>query len=169
MDNHFIIYELITFFIVSIAIIPIILFSVKVKQPDCIFITLLTYFSVTISSRNGGQAVIPFATNRVISTLVGIGMRIDRLVMESMYYNKDFYRNTSFPQKRKMYFFAWVGEPFHKLWYRYIPKSINGSVTVDRISSGANKAVLGTNRFFLALWRQKSHSLGFGKLQEQGK
>ena len=76
MDNHFIIYELITFFIVSFAIIPIILFSVKVKQPDCIFITLLTYFSVTISSRNGGQAVIPFATNRVISTLVGIGISL---------------------------------------------------------------------------------------------
>ena len=71
-----IIFKTITFLIVSVCIIPLIWFTVLIKQKTCVFITLLTYFSVTISIRNNLESVAMFATNRVISTLIGIGISL---------------------------------------------------------------------------------------------
>ncbi|MBQ6817453.1 MAG: HAD hydrolase family protein, partial [Bacilli bacterium] len=69
--THFILYKLIIFTIVSLGIIPLIVITVKFKQKPAVFITCLTYLSVTISIRNGGMPVFQFATNRILSTLVG--------------------------------------------------------------------------------------------------
>lgn len=70
-ETHFILYKLIVFAIVALAIIPLIAMTVKFKQKSAVFITCLTYLSVTISIRNGGMPVFQFATNRILSTLVG--------------------------------------------------------------------------------------------------
>lgn len=75
-DNNFILFKLFTYLIVSISIIPLIQFTIMMKQSSSVFITCLTFFSVTISSRNGGMPVFLFATNRVLSTLVGIGISL---------------------------------------------------------------------------------------------
>ena len=75
-EQNFILFKLITFLVVSIGIIPLISFTVMVKQNTAVFITCLTFFSVTISTRNGGMPVFWFATNRVLSTLVGIGISL---------------------------------------------------------------------------------------------
>lgn len=74
-ENIYLFYFL-TYLIVSLAIIPLILFTVMIKQRSSVFITCLTFFSVTISIRNGGLPVALFATNRVLSTLVGIGISL---------------------------------------------------------------------------------------------
>lgn len=74
-ENIYLFYIL-TYLIVSLAIIPLILFTVMIKQRSSVFITCLTFFSVTISIRNGGLPVALFATNRVLSTLVGIGISL---------------------------------------------------------------------------------------------
>ena len=52
--NNMILYYLIRYIIVTLAIIPLIVITVKLKQPDAVFITCLTFLSVTISQRNGG-------------------------------------------------------------------------------------------------------------------
>lgn len=70
-QTNFVLYKLITFVIVSLGIIPLIVITVKLKQKPAVFITCLTYLSVTISIRNGGMPVFQFATNRILSTLVG--------------------------------------------------------------------------------------------------
>lgn len=70
-ETHFILYKLIVFAIVSLAILPLIAITVKLKQKSAVFITCLTYLSVTISIRNGGMPVFQFATNRILSTLIG--------------------------------------------------------------------------------------------------
>lgn len=75
-NNNFILFKLLTYLIVSISIIPLIQFTIMMKQSSSVFITCLTFFSVTISSRNGGMPVFLFATNRVLSTLVGIGISL---------------------------------------------------------------------------------------------
>ena len=69
-------YLLITYVIVSVGIIPLIVIAIVFKQQTCVFISCLTYLSVTISIRNGGMNVILFATNRVLSTLIGIGISL---------------------------------------------------------------------------------------------
>lgn len=74
--NNVYLYYIVNYTIVSIALIPLILLTVKLKQSSSVFITCLTYFSVTISIRNGGQPVALFATNRVLSTLIGIGISL---------------------------------------------------------------------------------------------
>lgn len=68
-----ILYRLIHYTLVTLAIIPLIVFTVKLKQVDSVFITCLTFLSVTISIRNGGMPVFQFASNRVLSTLIGVG------------------------------------------------------------------------------------------------
>ena len=70
-NTNFILYKLIIFTIVSIGIIPLIMIIVKFKQKSAVFIACLTYLSVTISIRNGGMPVFQFATNRILSTLIG--------------------------------------------------------------------------------------------------
>ena len=55
---------------------PLIELTVKLKQTDAVFITCLTFLSVTISARNGGMPVFQFATNRVLSTLIGVGVSL---------------------------------------------------------------------------------------------
>ena len=67
-----IIWKLIEFVIVSICIYPLIYIALKARLNDAIFITCLTYLSVTVSIRNGGMPVIQFAINRILSTLIGI-------------------------------------------------------------------------------------------------
>lgn len=69
-------FHLLTYLIVSVSLIPLIILTVKMKQKSSVFITCLTFFSVTISIRNGGLPVTIFATNRVISTLAGIGISL---------------------------------------------------------------------------------------------
>ena len=75
-QTHYTLYLLITYLIVSIGIIPLIVIAIIFKQQTCVFISCLTYLSVTISIRNGGMNVIHFATNRVLSTLIGIGISL---------------------------------------------------------------------------------------------
>ncbi len=75
-DTNIYLFYLINYFIVSIAIIPLIVITIMLKQQTSVFITCLTYFSVTISIRNGGLPVAIFATNRVLSTLIGIGISL---------------------------------------------------------------------------------------------
>ena len=76
VNTNLILYYLLTFLIVSVSIIPLIQITLIMKQSSSVFITCLTFFSVTISSRNGGMPVFLFATNRVLSTLVGIGISL---------------------------------------------------------------------------------------------
>ena len=75
-NTNFILYKLITFAIVSFGIIPLIFITVKFKQKEAVFISCLTYLSVTISIRNGGMPVLQFATNRVLSTIIGVGISL---------------------------------------------------------------------------------------------
>lgn len=75
-ETNFVLYTLITYIIVSVSLIPLIWLTVLLKQQTASFITCLTYFSVTISIRNGGLPVTLFATNRVLSTLVGVGIAL---------------------------------------------------------------------------------------------
>lgn len=70
--SNFVLYKAIVFVLVSLLLIPVMKIAVLFKQSDAVFITSLTYLSVTISVRNGGQAVIPFAFNRILSTIVGV-------------------------------------------------------------------------------------------------
>lgn len=73
--NNPVLYKTLLYVFVSIGIIPLIYITVLMKQNTCVFITCLTYLSVTISIRNM-QPVYIFATNRVISTLTGIGIAL---------------------------------------------------------------------------------------------
>ncbi len=76
LENDLILFNLIKYIIVSISIIPLITFTVHIKQVDAVFITCLTFLSVTVSQRNGGMPVFQFATNRVLSTLIGVGVSL---------------------------------------------------------------------------------------------
>ena len=73
---YLILFNLIKYVIVSVSIIPLITFTVQIKQVDAVFITCLTFLSVTVSQRNGGMPVFQFATNRVLSTLIGVGVSL---------------------------------------------------------------------------------------------
>lgn len=75
-SSNFILYYLIRYSIVTLALMPLIELTVKLKQTDAVFITCLTFLSVTISARNGGMPVFQFATNRVLSTLIGVGVSL---------------------------------------------------------------------------------------------
>lgn len=75
-NTNYPLYLLITYLIVSVGVIPLIMIAIMFKQQTCVFISCLTYLSVTISIRNGGMNVIHFATNRVLSTLIGIGISL---------------------------------------------------------------------------------------------
>ncbi len=74
--NNIYLFHLVNYSVVSIALIPLIIITIMLKQRTSVFITCLTYFSVTISIRNGGLPVAVFATNRVLSTLIGIGISL---------------------------------------------------------------------------------------------
>ena len=67
-NTHLLLYYLFRYLLVTISLIPLIMITVKLKQVDAVFITCLTFLSVTISARNGGMPVLQFATNRVLST-----------------------------------------------------------------------------------------------------
>lgn len=71
-----IIYQIVKYIVVTLCIILLIAITVKLKQVDAVFITCVTFLSVTISQRNGGMPVFQFATNRVLSTLIGVGMAL---------------------------------------------------------------------------------------------
>lgn len=74
--NDFVLYHLVEYTIVSIGIVFLIYTNVKTKQTDATFISCLTYLSVTISIRNGGMPIIQFAANRILSTLIGVGIAL---------------------------------------------------------------------------------------------
>lgn len=74
--NGLIIWKIIQFVLVGISIVPLIVIINKFKLNDALFITGLTYFSVTISVRNGGMPVVQFAINRIFSTVVGVGIAL---------------------------------------------------------------------------------------------
>lgn len=75
-ETNLILYTIIQYAIVSLGIVPLIWITVSLKQSTATFITCLTYLSVTISIRNGGMPVLQFATNRVISTLIGVAIAL---------------------------------------------------------------------------------------------
>lgn len=75
-QSNYVLYYLVKYSIVSICIIPLIVLTIKLKQIDAVFITCVTFLSVTISQRNGGMPVFQFATNRVLSTLIGVGVAL---------------------------------------------------------------------------------------------
>lgn len=75
-ENNEMIYRLIFYAIVSIAVVPLIQFIVYTNHTSSVFITCLTFLSVTISSRNNGLPVFYFANNRILSTMVGIGISL---------------------------------------------------------------------------------------------
>ena len=76
LETNIVLFSLIKYIIVSLAIVPLIVITVKIKQVDAVFITCLTFLSVTVSQRNGGMPVLQFATNRVLSTLIGVGVSL---------------------------------------------------------------------------------------------
>ena len=76
LENNVILFNLIRYILVSLSIIPLIVFTVQIKQADAVFITCLTFLSVTVSQRNGGMPVFQFATNRVLSTLIGVAISL---------------------------------------------------------------------------------------------
>ncbi|MBU1141889.1 MAG: HAD hydrolase family protein [Firmicutes bacterium] len=57
--------------IVGLMVIPLIYFLVTTQKTDFIFVALLTYLSVTISSRNFLPVTV-FAINRMASTIIGV-------------------------------------------------------------------------------------------------
>lgn len=75
-ESNYIMFCLIHYTFISLGIIPLITTTIYLKQGAATFITCLTYLSVTISIRNGGMPVPQFATNRVFSTLVGVGISL---------------------------------------------------------------------------------------------
>lgn len=90
-ETYYILSYLLHYLFISLTIIPLIVFTVKLKQIDGVFITCLTFLSVTVSQRNGGMPVFQFATNRVISTLIGVGMSlfVNNYLLNLRYTNKD--------------------------------------------------------------------------------
>lgn len=70
------IYKLLQYIFVSIGVLLLIHINNLAKQNDAIFISCLTFLSVTISIRNGGMEIAQFATNRIISTIVGVGIAL---------------------------------------------------------------------------------------------
>lgn len=81
--KNYILYQMLLFIIVAVTIVPLIKITVALKQHSALFITCLTFLSVTISIRNGGLPVALFATNRILSTIIGIGISllINRLAL----------------------------------------------------------------------------------------
>ncbi len=71
MENHFLLYG-VSYAIYSIAIVGAIALAVGSGQASATFITCLTYLSVTVSIRNGGQPFVMFGINRILSTIVGV-------------------------------------------------------------------------------------------------
>ncbi len=67
-----ILYCSILYTIVALGIIGLIALTVKCKISYVTFISCLTYLSVTVSIRNGGMNAFLFATNRILSTVVGV-------------------------------------------------------------------------------------------------
>ena len=74
--DDFVFYKFLEYLFVSLGIIILIYIIVVTKQKDATFISCLTYLSVTISIRNGGMPIPQFATNRILSTLIGVGIAL---------------------------------------------------------------------------------------------
>ena len=74
--NNYPLFLLIEYMFVGIGIIALIYLGVIFKQTDATFISCLTYLSVTISIRNGGMGIVEFASNRIISTLIGVAIAL---------------------------------------------------------------------------------------------
>lgn len=74
--TEIIVEKAIYFTIVSLCLIILIKVTVLIKVTPATFISSLTFLSVTISIRNGGMPAFQFATNRIISTLVGVGIAL---------------------------------------------------------------------------------------------
>ena len=74
--NDHLLYKFIEFSFVSFGIVFLIYINVLTKQTDATFISCLTYLSVTISVRNGGMEIAQFATNRILSTLIGVAIAL---------------------------------------------------------------------------------------------
>ena len=65
-------YDAILYSAVSAGIILLIVITVKLKVTSATFVACLTYLSVTVSIRNGGMPPFLFATNRILSTVIGV-------------------------------------------------------------------------------------------------
>ncbi len=72
MESGSILYDAILYAIASAGIIFLIVLTVKLKVTTATFVACLTYLSVTVSIRNGGMSPFLFATNRILSTLIGV-------------------------------------------------------------------------------------------------
>lgn len=67
-----IIYCAILYTIVALGVIGLIAITVKFNITYVTFISCLTYLSITVSIRNGGMNAFLFATNRILSTVIGV-------------------------------------------------------------------------------------------------
>jgi len=65
-------YKMLEFIFTSLGVLILIPLTVKLKRSNAVFISILTYLSVTISIRNGGMDVFFFAFNRILSTVIGV-------------------------------------------------------------------------------------------------
>lgn len=72
MENGSIAYNSALYAVASAGIIFLIVLTVKLKITSATFVSCLTYLSVTVSIRNGGMNPFLFATNRILSTLIGV-------------------------------------------------------------------------------------------------
>ncbi len=82
--------KMVLYLFVGIGIVLVIYITVVLKQTSATFITCLTFLSVTVSIRNGGLPAPIFATNRIMSTLIGVFVSLLVNVFRMPHYkNKD--------------------------------------------------------------------------------
>ena len=72
MEKGSFLYSFFLYFIVALGIVGLIALTVRLKISYVAFISCLTYLSVTVSIRNGGMNAFLFATNRIVSTVIGV-------------------------------------------------------------------------------------------------
>jgi len=71
-----ILFKSIQFIVTVIGLAFLIPLTVIFKKREAVFISCLTYLSVTISIRNGGMNVLLFSFNRILSTIIGVGISL---------------------------------------------------------------------------------------------
>ena len=138
-ESNYILYLLITYVVVGLGIIPLISITINFKQNDAVFITCLTYLSVTISIRNGGMPIVLFATNRVLSTLIGVGVS---LLINNIYIFKKKNKNILFTLSFNDDFLVndtdlspYVNYKLNHLYYCDIPLSITTTRSISSLKN----------------------------------
>lgn len=65
--------QMLRYFVLSVMIIPLIYFNVLIKKPTAAYLTCVVFLSITVSHVNDVNPSL-FAANRVMDTLIGIGI-----------------------------------------------------------------------------------------------